>query len=65
MTEFKLSCVVTVSAYTVVSADNLDEAIRLSAERQVVIGGPGHGEAENDSWVIEDADGSPADIHES
>lgn len=65
MAKFHLSCMVTVSAYTVVTADSIDEAIREAAERQAVIGGSGSGADETESWVIEEADGSPRDIHAS
>ena len=63
MTKFSLSSAVTVSAYTVVEADSLEEAIAISEERDVVIGGPITGNSEKDVWIIDDADGCPTDIH--
>ena len=63
MPKFELSCSVTVSAYTTVEAETLEKAIQIAEGRQVVLGGPGCGESEDESWIIEEADGSPADIH--
>ena len=63
MPKFDLSCAVTVSAYTTVEAATLEEAIEIAEGRNVVLGGPGCGESEDESWIIEDADGSPTDIH--
>jgi Mrp family chromosome partitioning ATPase len=62
MPVFNLSAAVTVSAYTVVEAETLEEAIDLSQERNPVIGGPQSGADENESWIIEDADGEATDI---
>lgn len=62
MPGFNLSAAVTVSAYTVVEADTLEEAIELSQERHPVIGGLQSGADENESWIIEDADGEATDI---
>ena len=59
---FYLSCTVTVSAYTNIEADTLEEAIKLSKERPVVIGGIGSGNDSVDYWIIDDADGSPENI---
>jgi hypothetical protein len=54
---------VTVSAYTVVEADTLEEAMRIAEKRVPVIGGPSSGEEETESWIIDDADGMPENIH--
>lgn len=40
------------------------EAVAIVEERQAVIGGLHSGANENESWVIEEADGSVANIHE-
>ena len=61
MASFELSCVVAVSAYTVVEADTLEEAIEIAKSRQVVI--RGRGESDHDAWMIDEADGEPMDIH--
>ena len=62
MATFKLVCRVTVSAYTEVKAGTLAEAIALAEKRSVVIGGPGNGNNADESWIIDEADGSPTGI---
>jgi hypothetical protein len=64
-TKFKLSCEVTVSAFTEIEAETLEEAIEEAALREIVIGGPNSGADESESWVIEDADGEPENIHDA
>lgn len=64
MATFRLSCHVTVSAYTEVEADSLDEAIKIAGGRDIVLGGVSSGVYEDESWVIEDADGAPMEIEE-
>jgi len=63
--KFYLCSAVTVSAYTSVEADSLQEAIQLAKDRDVVIGGIGSGADENESWIIEEPDGTPNEIHEA
>lgn len=65
MPKFRLSGVVTVSAYTVVQAPTLAEAIAIAEDRQAVIGGAGTLVDENECWIIEEADGMAEDIHEA
>jgi len=60
--KFRLSCKVTVSAATEVEAKSLEEAIAIAAGRDVVLGGVGSGAYENETWIIDDADGMPFDI---
>lgn len=61
---FKLVCEVTVSAHTEVDAASLEDAIEISKEREVVVT-TGHDGAEvGEQWLLEDADGSPSNIHE-
>jgi hypothetical protein len=64
MTTFQLSAVVSVSATTTVEADTLEEAIKVAKAREVVIGGLHTGADPEEQWVVEDADGSPEQIHE-
>jgi hypothetical protein len=64
MKVFQLSAAVTVSAYTVVEAETLEEAIRIAEGRSVQLGGNGSGAYADESWIIEDADGAPQDIHQ-
>lgn len=60
MKTFRLSSRVTVSAYTEVQAESLEQAMQIAAARDVVIGGSGA--YPDESWVIDDADGAPMDI---
>lgn len=64
MPKFRLCAVVGVSAYTVVSAATLEDAIEEAEGRDVVLGGLHTGANPTEEWVIEDADGTPNDIHE-
>jgi hypothetical protein len=59
---FKFSAKVTVSAYTEVEADTEEEARAEAESRDVVIGGLHTGNDPDESWIIEDADGSPEDV---
>jgi hypothetical protein len=63
MKTFKLNCHVTVSAYTEVQAETLDDAMKIAATRDVVIGGTGTGNEPDEAWIIEDADGAPVDVY--
>lgn len=65
MKTFNLTAHVTVSATTTVRAKTLEEAIELAGNRSVAIGGIHSGVDENDTWVIEEADGEPENIHEA
>lgn len=62
--KYKLSCSVTVSAWTVVEADSLASAISIAECRDVQIGGLHSGVDPEEMWSIEEADGSPQGIHE-
>ena len=60
MATFELSCTVGVSAFTVVEADTVEEAIEIAKSRPVVIWS--RGESKEEAWVIDDADGEPTEI---
>jgi hypothetical protein len=69
MPKFHLSAEVTVSTYTTIEAETLEEAIEMAEEaiemaedRDVVIGGNCSGEDENYSWIVEEIDGEPEKI---
>ncbi len=62
MPKFNLGAVVTVSAYTVVDADSLEEAIEIAQGRQPVIGGINSSESPDESWIVDEADGDAKDI---
>jgi len=64
MPKFKLSALVGVSAFTVVEAETLEEAIEEAESRDVRLQlGPGD-RGRNESWIIDEADGMPMDISE-
>lgn len=64
MAIFKLSAEVTVSAYTIVEAETLDEAIQIARNREAAIGLLHTTNDPNEQWIIEEADGGPQNIHE-
>ena len=64
MATFNLSAVVTVSTYTTVEADTLEEAIEIAEEREVEMGGIQSGVDYNESWVVEEIDGTANHITE-
>lgn len=64
MKRFKLIGQVTVSAYTEVEADTLEEALAEAAGRDVVIGGHRSGYSPREEWIIDDADGEVENVHE-
>ena len=59
---FRLHCSVTVSAFTVVEANTLAEAIEEAEGRNVELCFDGSGVSPFESWCIEDADGEPTDV---
>ncbi len=61
MPRFKLAAQVTVSAYTMVEAKTVQEAIRIAEQRDTAISGRGH--TQNEFWIVEEADGMPENIH--
>lgn len=63
MKKYKLSARVTVSAYTEVMAESLDEAILLAEDRSVEFNDNSYS-SEKDSWVVYELDGEPEDIIE-
>ena len=62
MPKFILTAQVTVSTYTAIEAETLEEAIKISEDRDVVIGGNCSGESEEFSWIVEEIDGEPENI---
>lgn len=61
MPKFMLACQVTVSAYTMVEAADLDEAVKIAEGRDVWFANEAGGE-DDEAWVIEEVDGSPQNI---
>lgn len=64
MTIFKLGCHVTVSAYTEIDADTLEDAMAEAADREMAIGGNGSGMDADEYWIVDDIDGAPENIHD-
>lgn len=62
MATYAMYSQVTVSAYTKVEAENDEEAMEIAKNRAVVIGGIHTGNSEEESWIIDEADGVPTDI---
>jgi len=60
--KYDLSCQVTVSAYTTVEANSLEEAIAIAEERDVVLSTPQSGADDEVEWCISDADGMAEQI---
>ena len=65
MKEWKLCAAVTVSAYTVVEAETLEEAKKLAADLPVKVDPFGYKSEALDVWLIDSGDGEPFDIHEA
>lgn len=63
MATYKLGAEVTVSAYTIVEAETLEEAIEIAKGREAAIGLLHTTNDPNEQWIIEDADGGPQNIH--
>lgn len=62
---YKLGASVTVSAYTEVEAESLEEAIEIAETREVEIGTKRSGVDHEEVWAITEADGEPQDIHQA
>ena len=62
MAKYRMSAAVTVSAYTEVEAETLEEAIEIAEERDCQLGFNGCGYDYSSSWLIDDADGMPTNI---
>ena len=62
MKEFNLVSVVTVTAYTTVVANSLEEAISKSDRRSIVYNGDPC--TENECWLVDEFDGIPCSIRE-
>lgn len=56
-----MSAVIGVSAYTIVEAASIREAIRIAKDRQPLID-KNDGNSPHDVWLVEEADGTPRKI---
>lgn len=61
MKKYKLRATVTVSAWTEVEANSLDEAIEKAENRTVAWRDDG-GATPDEEWIVEELDGEPCDI---
>jgi hypothetical protein len=64
MKEFNLSGMVTVSVYTTVKANSLEEAVKIAKERDIERHNWGDKEQSLDAWVNEGYDGEVFNIEE-
>ena len=64
MKKFKLTALVTVSVYTTVEANSIEEAKEIAQDRGFMSISSNGGDTENDSWICEELDGFPNDINE-
>lgn len=62
---FKLNAHVTVSAYTEVEAETLEQAIEEARSRSVEIGDERSGYSPSEHWLVTEADGEPMEITQS
>lgn len=66
MREFILSAKVTISIYTKVEAETIEEAIEIAREeRQMMSIVSSGGDAEDSNWMCDELDGEPYDVHDS
>lgn len=61
---YKLNAVVTVSTFTEVEADTLEEAIQIAKKRDMCAVHIDNTYSIDDSWLIEELDGVPYNIKE-
>lgn len=62
--EYKLTAQMTISIYTTVEADSLEEAIEIAQERDVVSIVTNNGDDADFAWMCDELDGYPKNIQE-
>lgn len=62
---FKLSAMVTISIYTEVEADTIEEAVAEAEGRSIESYHWGADYAKKEFWIADDYDGEPTDIKEN
>lgn len=62
--KYKLTALVTISVYTEIEANSLDEAIEIGLERDMCSITTTGGDTEEDVWMCDELDGSPYHIEE-
>ena len=64
MKEFLISAKVTISVYTKVKAETLEEAIEIANDRTPMAIIANGGDNECDNWMADEIDGTPYELHE-
>ena len=64
MKEFLISAKVTVSVYTKVEAETLEEAIKIANDRTPMAIVADGCDNEDENWMLDEVDGEPFDLHE-
>ena len=64
MKEFLISPKVTISVYTKVEAETLEEAIEIANDRTPMAIVANGGDNEHENWMVDEIDGEPFDLHE-
>lgn len=64
MKTFTISANVTISTYTKVEADTLEEAIKMASERDFMEIPYNNYHTEDEFWMVDEIDGTPYDLHE-
>lgn len=64
MNQFTISAKVTISVYTKVEAETLEEAIAIAGGRMPMSIIPNGGDNEDENWMVDEIDGTPYDLHE-
>lgn len=62
MPRYNLSCQITVSAYTIVDADSLEDAVEEARDRDVELHFNGSGTDPKKVWCVSEPDGDLFDI---
>jgi proline dehydrogenase len=63
MKKYELTCKITISAYTEVYAETLEEAIKIASEKAVNDITPNGADIE-ENWITDEIDGEPYAIEE-
>ena len=64
MKEFLISAKVTISVYTKVESETLEEAISIAEERMPMSIVSNGSDNENENWMVDEIDGTPYELHE-
>ena len=64
MNEYLIYATVTISTYTRVYAETLEDAIEIASDRSPMSVTPNGGDNEYESWMVDEIDGTPYDLHQ-